>query len=66
MRQGPTSKRGRGRSGGRRPYSNQVNRSYDSNGPEVKIRGTASHIFEKYQSFARDASAAGDRVAPEN
>ncbi len=66
MRQNPTSKRGRGRSGGRRPYSNSANRSYDSNGPDVKIRGTANHIFDKYQTLARDASASGDRVASEN
>lgn len=66
MRQSPTAKRGRGRSGGRRPYSNPANRSYDSSGPDVKIRGTASHIYEKYQTLARDASASGDRVAAEN
>lgn len=66
MRQSPTAKRGRGRSGGRRPYSNPANRSYDSSGPDVKIRGTASHIYEKYQSLARDASASGDRVGAEN
>ena len=66
MRQGPTSKRGRGRSGGRRPYSNQINRSFESNGPDVKIRGTASHIHEKYQTLARDATVTGDRVGAEN
>jgi len=66
MRQSPTAKRGRGRSGGRRPYSNPANRSYDSSGPDVKIRGTASHIYEKYQTLARDASASGDRIAAEN
>ena len=42
------------------------NRSYDSNGPDVKIRGTASHIYDKYQQLARDAQSAGDRVAAEN
>jgi hypothetical protein len=42
------------------------NRNYDSNGPDVKIRGTASHIYERYCQLARDASSAGDRVAAEN
>jgi hypothetical protein len=42
------------------------NRSYDSSGPEVKIRGTASHIYEKYLQLARDANASGDRVMAEN
>ena len=66
MRQSPASKRARGRSGGRRPYSNNPNRAFDSNGPDVKIRGTAAHIYEKYQALARDATASGDRVAAEN
>lgn len=42
------------------------NRSYDSNGPEVKIRGTASNIYEKYLQLARDANSSGDRVMAEN
>ena len=42
------------------------NRVYDSNGPEVKIRGTASHVYEKYLQLARDANASGDRVMAEN
>ncbi len=42
------------------------NRAYDSNGPEVKIRGTASHIYEKYLQLARDANGSGDRVMAEN
>jgi hypothetical protein len=42
------------------------NRSYDSSGPEVKIRGTASHIYEKYLQLARDANASGDRIMAEN
>lgn len=42
------------------------NRAYDSNGPEVKIRGTASHVYEKYLQLARDANGAGDRVMAEN
>lgn len=56
-------KRSRGR--GRR-QQNPLNRSYDSNGPEVRVRGTASQVYEKYQSLARDAVASGDRVMAEN
>ena len=56
-------KRQRGR--GRKP-GNSPNRSYESNGPEVKIRGNASQIYDKYMQLARDASSAGDRVRAEN
>lgn len=63
MRQGQNSKRSRGR--GRKPQ-NSANRSYESNGPDVKIRGTAAHVCEKYQQLARDAISAGDRVTAEN
>jgi len=41
-------------------------RNFDSNGPDVKIRGTANHIFERYCQLARDANSSGDRVAAEN
>lgn len=63
MRQGQSSKRGRGR--GRKPQ-NSSNRTMDSNGPDVKIRGTAAHIFEKYQALARDAQVSDDRISAEN
>lgn len=43
-----------------------MNRSFESNGPDVKVRGTASHIHEKYLSLARDATVSGDRVQAEN
>jgi hypothetical protein len=55
-----------GNSGGGKPQQN-VNRAFDSNGPEnVKIRGHAQHVFEKYQQLARDAFSSGDRVVAEN
>ena len=57
-------KRQRGR--GRKPGGNQQNRSFESNGPDVKIRGNASTIYEKYLQIARDASSSGDRVMAEN
>lgn len=45
---------------------NNSHRNFDSNGPDVKIRGTASTIFERYCQLARDANASGDRIAAEN
>lgn len=45
---------------------NPLSRNYESNGPEVKIRGNAQHIAEKYTTLARDAQASGDRVIAEN
>jgi len=40
--------------------------TFDSNGPNVKIRGNAYQVFERYISLAREAQASGDRVAAEN
>lgn len=45
---------------------NNSHRNFDSNGPDVKIRGTATNIFERYCQLARDANASGDRVSAEN
>ncbi|HEY4115685.1 MAG TPA: DUF4167 domain-containing protein [Rhizomicrobium sp.] len=53
-------------SGGGGGVSGGGNRTFDSNGPEVKIRGSASNVYEKYLQLARDANSAGDRVAAEN
>jgi hypothetical protein len=63
--------RGRGRKpggggGGGGGNHNHGNRSLESNGPEVKIRGTAAQIYEKYAQYARDAQSGGDRVKYEN
>lgn len=63
MRQGQQNKRMRGR--GRKGPS-PLTRSYESNGGDVKIRGTALHVAEKYVQLARDAQSSGDRVAAEN
>ncbi len=40
--------------------------TFDSNGPNVKIRGNAYQVFERYIALAREAQASGDRVAAEN
>jgi hypothetical protein len=42
------------------------NRTFDSSGPEVKIRGSAAHVYEKYLQLARDANSSGDRITAEN
>lgn len=68
MRPGGSGKRARnnrnhsrrGGGGGNR------NQSFDSNGPDVKVRGSAAQVAEKYAALARDASSTGDRVAAEN
>ncbi|MES1155097.1 MAG: DUF4167 domain-containing protein [Pseudorhodoplanes sp.] len=58
--------RGGGGGGGGGKNHNPLTRVYESNGPDVKIRGTANHIAEKYIQLARDAQASGDPVAAEN
>ena len=57
--------RGRNRKGGGH-HQNPLSRMYESNGQDVKIRGTASHIAEKYLQLARDAQSSGDPIASEN
>jgi hypothetical protein len=75
MRNGQNKQRMRNRGGGgghnnnnnnNRRGQNPLTRVYESNGPEIKIRGTASHITEKYLQLARDAQGSGDPVAAEN
>lgn len=41
------------------------NHVFDSNGPEVRIRGTSQQLFEKYLQLGRDATSSGDRVMAE-
>jgi Domain of unknown function (DUF4167) len=40
--------------------------TFESNGPNVKIRGNAYQVFERYVALAREAAASGDRIAAEN
>ncbi|MBV9221727.1 MAG: DUF4167 domain-containing protein [Methylobacteriaceae bacterium] len=58
------NKRMRGRNNRKGP--NPLTRSYESNGPDVKIRGTAHHVAEKYLQLARDAQSSGDPVMAES
>src|SRR5262245_18393417 len=64
MRNGQ-NKRMRGRNNHRKSH-NPMARVYESNGPDVKIRGNPSHIAEKYIQLARDAQASGDAIAAEH
>jgi hypothetical protein len=73
------NKRSRGRNGGgggggggggphqhNRPRMPHRAQTFDSNGPNVKIRGSAYQVFERYVALAREAQTSGDRVAAEN
>ena len=60
------NKRLRGRNNNGRKGPNPLTRSFESNGPDVKIRGTAQHVAEKYLQLARDAQTSGDIVMAEN
>lgn len=66
MRPGQKNNRGRGRNNNNRKPSNPLSRSYDSTGPDVKVRGNAQTVAEKYMTLARDAQSSGDRVMAEN
>ncbi len=50
--------------GGNTPLNR--NHVFDSNGPDVRIRGTAQQLFEKYLQLGRDATSSGDRVTAES
>lgn len=64
MKHNPGSRRGRNRGNGKRhiPVRNQT---FESSGPEGKIRGTAQQVLDRYLALGRDASSAGDPIAAE-
>ena len=73
MRHGTSNRRPRNRNnnnnGGRRHNNgnnNQRTQVYDSNGPDVRIRGTAHQVAEKYLALAKDAVSLGDSIVAEN
>ena len=70
MRQPQNAKRGRsrGRRGNNNGGHNHVpnrNTSYESNGPDVKLRGNAQQLHEKYMALAHDAATSGERISAE-
>lgn len=69
MKHGSNHRRGgrsRGNDGRRFSNPNYRHSNFESAGPDVKIRGTAQQVLEKYLALARDAASAGDRIAAEN
>lgn len=73
MRHNQNGRRFRGRNNNNNNHGNNGNRrinprvhTFDSNGPDVRIRGNAMQITEKYTALARDAQAGGDRVLAES
>jgi len=65
------NKRSRGRNNNgshpnNRPRTPHRMQTFDSNGPNVKIRGNAYQVFERYVALAREAATSGDRIAAEN
>lgn len=72
MRHASNNRRSRGRgnphrrSGGGQGQSYNRNQVFDSNGPDVRIRGTAHQICEKYMTLAKDATSIGDVVMAES
>jgi len=70
MRSGPNTRRpmrrGNNNSGGGRRSGSPRSQSFDSNGPDIKVRGNAQQVVDKYQALAREASTAGDPVMAEN
>ncbi len=65
MRPSQKSNRPRGH-GNRRPNGSNINRVFESAGPEGKVRGTPQQIMDKYLSLARDAQTQDNRVAAES
>lgn len=64
---GMKRQRGRNRKPSNQGNSTNPNRSWDSQGPEnIKVRGNAQTVYERYQQLARDAASSGDRVLAEN
>ena len=67
MRPGQQNKRMRGnRPSNNRRGPNPLTRTYEWNGPDVKIRGNAHHVAEKYLQLTRNSHTSGDPVAAEN
>lgn len=59
-------KRQRSRGRSNKPGMQNPNRAYESAGPDIKVRGSAQTIMEKYQQLGRDCMSSGDRILAEN
>ena len=65
MRPGSNTRRPRGRPN-RKQHGSPRSQTFDSHGPDVRIRGNAPQVYEKYLTLARDATASGDRISAES
>lgn len=65
MRQGSNARRPRGRTHRKQHGGSPRHNSFDSAGPEGRIRGNAHQVYEKYVALARDAMSSGDRISAE-
>lgn len=64
MKHGSNPRRGRNRGNGKR-HPSVRGQTFESNGPDGKIRGTAQQVLDRYLALARDATSAGDHVTAE-
>lgn len=65
MKHNPNVRRGRNRGNGKR-YTSVRNQTFESNGPDGKIRGTAQQVLDRYLALGRDAYSAGDPITAES
>jgi hypothetical protein len=65
MKHNPNIRRGRNRGNGKR-FTSVRNQTFESNGPDGKIRGTAQQVLDRYLALGRDATSSGDPVAAES
>ena len=66
MRALNASRRHRGRNNNIRRNGSGINKVFDGNGSENRVKGNALQVHEKYQALARDAKSSGDRIKAEN
>jgi hypothetical protein len=65
MKHTTNTRRGRNRGNGRRHPQSLKSQTFESSGPDGKIRGTAQQVLDRYLVLGRDAASAGDPVAAE-
>jgi hypothetical protein len=65
MKHGSNPRRGRSRGNNKRSTSSR-NQTFESNGPDGKIRGTAQQVLDRYLVLGRDAFSAGDPITGES
>ncbi len=65
MKHTMNTRRPRNRGNGKRHPGSRT-QTFESNGPEGKIRGTAQQVLDRYLALGRDASSAGDIIAAES